>query len=347
MNQPSNQTGANNTFSSQPASQTNPFTADLKGEFTSNFGTNTNAVSQIFKEGGFVSNNRTKYMIIGGVVLVVLVIAGFMLMGGEGGTDEFADDSAAGEEGTKTDEDAAEGDEATADADADGDAAKDPAADGKSDATADAAATTDATSAASATTDASAKTAAQTAAPAATGSIALTSPESGASVSYDETQGPATFSWNGDGGYIVFSRKADMTPEVLRIRVSGNSYRFNHPWPGNWYWKVENDSGASEVRSFTVSAPTRRNISVAAPAAGGTVAGTGGQVQWQGDNSVAFYRVELSTGDWANPQFRFATRGNSVQLQGVTAGQYQMRLGAFSEVSGRWEYTQAMPVTVQ
>jgi hypothetical protein len=119
MNQPSNQTGANNTFSSQPASQTNPFTADLKGEFTSNFGTNTNAVSQIFKEGGFVSNNRTKYMIIGGVVLVVLVIAGFMLMGGESSTDEFAEDGATSEDGTKTDEDGADGDEATADADAD------------------------------------------------------------------------------------------------------------------------------------------------------------------------------------------------------------------------------------
>ena len=68
--QPSNNhTGLNETFSSQPGGQqTNPFTADLKGEFTSNFGTNTNAVSQIFKEGGFVGTNRTKYLIIGGVL---------------------------------------------------------------------------------------------------------------------------------------------------------------------------------------------------------------------------------------------------------------------------------------
>ena len=339
MNQPSNQTGANNTFSSQPASQTNPFTADLKGEFTSNFGTNTNAVSQIFKEGGFVSNNRTKYMIIGGVVLVVLVLAGFMLMGGEeSATDEFADDATTGDD-TKTDDDAVDADEtATATTDA---AATDAAA------TDTAATDTAASTTAAATQQASTTAETTTAATAATGSIALTSPESGAAVNYDETQGPATFSWSGDGGYIVFSRKADMTPEVLRIRVSGNSYRFNHPWPGNWYWKVENDSGASEVRSFNVSAPIRRNVAIAAPAAGGTLAGNGGQVQWQGDNSVAFYRVEFSTGDWANPQFRFATRGNSVQVQGVSPGQYQMRVGAFSEVSGRWEYTAATAVSVQ
>jgi hypothetical protein len=47
------QTGLSDTFSTSSSATSNPFTADLKGEFTSNFGTNTNAVSQIFKEGGF------------------------------------------------------------------------------------------------------------------------------------------------------------------------------------------------------------------------------------------------------------------------------------------------------
>src|SRR3954467_8997718 len=70
---PSNQTGLSDTFSSQPAPQTNPFTADLKGEFTSNFGTNTNAVSQIFKDGGFSAQRPTK-LIIAGVVLVAIAV---------------------------------------------------------------------------------------------------------------------------------------------------------------------------------------------------------------------------------------------------------------------------------
>ena len=109
----------------------------------------------------------------------------------------------------------------------------------------------------------------------------------------------------------------------------------------------ENNSGSTEVRSFSVNSPQRRNVLVAEPAAGAAVAGTGGTVSWQGDSAVAFYRVEFSQGGWANPQFRFATSGNSVQLQGVAPGQYNMRVGAFSEVSGRWEYTAAQPVDVQ
>jgi hypothetical protein len=36
-----------------------------------------------------------------------------------------------------------------------------------------------------------------------------------------------------------------------------------------------------------------------------------------------------------------------VKLEGVTAGAYQMRVGAFSEVSGRFEYTAPASVTVQ
>ena len=83
------------------------------------------------------------------------------------------------------------------------------------------------------------------------------------------------------------------------------------------------------------------------PASGGAIAGNGGTVAWQGDNKVGFYRVELSTGSWANPSHRFASSGNSLNLTGVAPGTYQMRVGAFSEVAGRWEYTPAIPVTVQ
>src|SRR5690606_30916752 len=127
----------------------------------------------------------------------------------------------------------------------------------------------------------------------------------------------------------------------------GNQYEFHHPWPGTWYWKVENASGSTEGRSFQVTAPARRNVVLSEPQAGGAVAGNGGTVSWQGDNSVAFYRVELTaSGSWANPEHRFATSGNSVSLQGVAAGQYQMRVGAFSEVSGRWEFTAPVPVSV-
>lgn len=348
---PSNHTGTgfNETFSSQP-SQTNPFTADLKGEFTSNFGTNTNAVSQIFKEGGFTAQNKNKYIIIGVVAVVVLAIVFFVV------TREDSPDSP-GEDVAATDEAPAEGEDAQANADGE----KDPEAEAEAGAA-------DAKTADGETAEAEGKAEGEAAQPEAGadtaavptsvpkgsggpsiggGAITLTEPADGSSLNYDETQGPATFNWSGGGGYIIFSRSQSMNPPIMKVAVSGNSYSFHHPWPGTWYWKVENRSGSTEVRSFKVNAPARRNVQLQAPAAGGAVAGSGGTVSWQGDANVAFYRVEFSTGGWANPQHRFASSGNSVQLNGVAAGAYQMRVGAYSEVSGRWEYTDPVSVTVQ
>lgn len=315
MNSAPNQ--SNNTFNSQPATgtQSNPFTADLKGEFTSNFGTNTNAVSQIFKDGSFGGSNRTRYMIMGGVGLLVVALGWFVLSGDEEGA--VAPEDTAGEETAA--EDVASPEVAATPAEA----------------------TQPAASPAEA-----AQPAANSAAP--TGAISLSSPENGASLSYDETQGSAQFSWSGGPGTIIFSRHSSMQPEVMRVKVSGSNYSFHHPWPGQWFWKVESEGGASDVRSFNVSAPVRRNVALTAPAAGGTLAGTGGVVSWTGDKGVAYYRVELNQGDdWSNPQFKFSSSGTQVQLNGVAPGQYQMRLGAFSEVSGRWEYTQPNAVSVQ
>lgn len=319
MNSAPNQ--PNNTFNSQPATgtQSNPFTADLKGEFTSNFGTNTNAVSQIFKDGSFGGSNRNKYIIYGVVGVIVLGLAWFLMSSG--------DEAEVTDGDTAAEEDAGEETETTAE---EAKPAETPAA------TETAAAPTTAPEAAPATQ------------PAATGSLSLTSPENGASLAYDETQGSAMFSWNGGPGTIVFSRHNNMQPEVMRVKVSGSTYAFHHPWPGQWFWKVESEGGASEVRSFTVAAPIRRNVAMTAPAAGASIAGTGGVVSWTGDKGVAYYRVELNQGDdWSNPQFKFSSSGSQVQLNGVTAGQYNMRLGAFSEVSGRWEYTQPISVTIQ
>ncbi len=325
---PSNQSGMSDTFSSQPAPQTNPFTADLKGEFTSNFGTNTNAVSQIFKEGGFVSQSRTKYLIIGGVLIAVLAVVFYLLTGESDPSEETTDETAATEE---TDEESTEAtDEKTEEA------------------------TTEAATEEVPVADTTAQTAAVPSSipqsggfSGGSGKVALGEPADGSSLSYDETQGPATFSWTGGSGYIVFSRNQSMNPQAMKVAVSGNSFAFHHPWPGTWYWQVTNKSGSTEVRSFKVGSPARRNIQLSQPASGGAVAGNGGTVSWQGDAKVAYYRVEFSTGGWGNPQHRFASSGNSVSLQGVTPGQYQMRVGAFSEVAGRWEYTTAVPVTVQ
>jgi hypothetical protein len=328
MNEPSNQTGGfGDTFSSQPAATgTNPFTADLKGEFTSNFGTNTNAVSQIFKEGGFVGQNKTKYFIIGGVVFVVVAILAFALIPsdeeeGEGETaEETSPENAEGTD-TKTDEEAT---------------AEETKPEGEGETTAEQ----------SAASEAVPESKPMKSTGGGGGPVALTEPADGSSLNYDESQGPAMFTWTGGGGHIVFSRNSSMSPVVYRVKVSGNQYAFHHPWPGTWYWKVENGSGSTEVRSFKVNGPARRNLQITEPS-NGSVAGNGGVIAWQGDSAVAYYRVEISNSGWANPTHRFATSGNSVKLEGVTAGSYQMRVGAFSEVSGRFEYTAPASVTVQ
>jgi hypothetical protein len=316
MNSAPNQ--PNSTFNSQPATgtQSNPFTADLKGEFTSNFGTNTNAVSQIFKDGSFGSSDKTRYIIFGAVIILVAVVGWFLLSGSGDEAADVAEDDVAAEDPSATTAATPE------------DAAK----------PADAAPTAEAPAAAPAP---------ETMAPPA-GAISLSSPDNGASLTYDETQGAALFSWSGGPGTIVFSRHSSMQPEVMRVKVSNSSYSFHHPWPGQWFWKVESEGGASEVRSFSVSAPIRRNIAITAPASGASLAGTGGVVSWTGDKAVAYYRVELNQGDdWSNPLFKFSSAGSQLELNGVGAGQYQLRLGAFSEVSGRWEFTQPISVTVQ
>lgn len=343
---PNNQTGLSDTFSSSTNATSNPFTADLKGEFTSNFGTNTNAVSQIFKEGGFASGGDKKKMYIAiGIVVAVLGVVGVVMMSE---SEDIIDDPLVEGSGSEV---------------VSGSAA---VASGSASASASGSAVASASGSAEASGSGSAEVASvEEPAPQPTGhkvghsgghmggagigsgKIALAEPADGSSLTYDETQGPATFSWTGGGGWIVFSRSQSMSPPAMKVAVSGNNYSFHHPWPGTWYWKVENKSGSTEVRSFKVAGPQRRNIALSQPASGGSVSGNGGTVSWQGDNKVGFYRVELSSGSWANPQFRFASSGNSLNLSGVSPGQYQMRLGAFSEVAGRWEYTPAIPVTVQ
>jgi hypothetical protein len=365
---PNNQTGGTgftDTFSSQPAPQSNPFTADLKGEFTSNFGTNTNAVSQIFKEGNFAGGSKKKYIVGGAIgVLVVLFFglwAGGYLDGllgeGEGGGEETEPTAENPPDSENPDESTEENTTPTP--------APAPAKTDTTPKTVDTAPKVEPTAAPVATiptTGSGAKIGKSSGASIGqsiafstggkkmaigSGKISLEGPADAASLAYDETQGPAVFTWSGGGGTIVLSRNQSLTPPVLRVPVYAQTFEFHHPWPGTWYWKVENNGGGSEVRSFTVGAPARRSMAFSAPTSGGAVSGNGGTVTWQGDGKIAYYKVELSTGGWTNPQFRFESSGNSITLSGVTAGQYQMRLGAFSEVAGRWEYSAPMPVTVQ
>ena len=315
---------------SMPAGQTkaggdsNPFTADLKGEFTSNFGTNTNAVSDLLKSG----NNGNRMKIFGGAILAVTLLAGglYLYFPTETSEDEFAND---GSEAAAPDKDPLAEEAINSDGTAKEELAQNDA-DGAGELTKDSAVPT--------------KGEPQVA----TDAPSALMPENGKTRFYDETSSDAEFSWSGSpGGFITFSRSAEMKSSVRRAKVEGNSYVFRHPWPGTWYWQVENGAGKSSIQSFSVTAPVRRNIAVSSPQPGATLPGNGGLVSWNADQSVSRYKVELSSGDWANPVHRQQTVGTDLQLSGVAPGSYQMRVGAWSDVAGRWEYTAPMAVTIQ
>lgn len=180
-----------------------------------------------------------------------------------------------------------------------------------------------------------------------TGSLRIVTPMDGQARSYDETSEYALFEWEGASDVtVLFSRNKNMMPLEKQVRVSGSSYRLAHPWPGTWYWQVQGDDGSiSEVSRFVVDAPLRRNVALSGFAS--PLSGNGGVVSWVGDTKVARYTVELSQSGWSNPAWRYQTSGTSITLNGLTSGQYQLRLGAFSEVAGRWEYTQPVDVVIE
>jgi hypothetical protein len=333
--QQSNQSGFGGTFSGANT-QSNPFTADLKGEFSSNFGTNTNAVSQIFKDGGFASQRPTK-LIIGGILLVAIAV-GLGIY--------FLKDSSANKEALPFEADTTELADDSLSA---SDLADVPSVD--TDIGVPTAETGEVSEVISDMPFESAVETQQQVQPVAesfsgSGAIGMLSPADSQVWEYDESKGGAPFEWDG-GGSIVISRSSSMRPEYIRARAPSGRYTLKNPYPGTWYWQVESADGRSEVRRFTVSAPPRSSIAVSQPAANGALAGEGGVVAWQGQGKVAFYRVEFSNGSFANPQYRFATSGSSVQVSGVAPGAYQMRIGAFSEAAGRWEYTTPQSITVQ
>lgn len=337
MNQPTNNTTGHGTgggFPSQPGSQTNPFTADLKGEFSSNFGTNTNAMSQIFKEGSYANQNRSRYILLA-ILLIAVAGFGYIYLESENyDENEFA--APAPQKPVVAENVDTAPIESLAPM-----ASTAPVETVAPVAPVDSAGPAVETAAVPVPVPAPAETVGS-------GVVTVNFPEDGAAIAYDETVGPARFSWNGGRGRLELSRSPSMRPIEMNIPVKRGAYSLHQPAPGVWFWRVKTADGVSDVRSFTVEAPVRRKLSVTAPPPGATLAAAGGQVSWQGDSKVTYYRVELTNAnDWANPPYKFATAGSAVAIQGVTPGPYKMRVGAFSEISGRWEYTSPMDVTVQ
>ncbi len=337
----------NSTFPSHAAPHSNPFTADLRGEFTSNFGTtNTDAAaSQIFREGGFGREKKVSYFLVFGLILVALAIGGYYVWQQFGGTTSYPIPRQPVTERpmpkayeppvVATQEPVAMPEPVGLDTTSpalDQPIANDPFA-----------------QQAPIAQQPIAQPVVQQpvyqqlpapADPSTLGPGQVDGPPNGHTMGYNEAT-PVYFTWGGSGA-VKFSRNANMSP--LDRSAKGGSYAFHGPMPGTWYWQA----GNGEVRSFNVDAPIRKQVSVVSPGAGQTVAGNGGAVQIQGTTGVAYYRVEFSSSqNWGIPDYRIHSQSTQVALNGIQPGSYQMRVGAFSEQSGRMEYTNPMPVTVQ
>ena len=337
--------------------QTNPFTGDLKGEFSSDFGTNTNAVSQMFKGEGFGGDRkRTILLAVGGLVVVALLAFLLIFDEGEQGFDDFAvepqmEQTQAGQQedavDQQDDDQMAQGqegalDETALDGASEGEGSEDALSDAEGGEGVDGLGSPDGLGSSEGLASENSFSGG--------GAITINSPFDGATLTYDETRGPATFNWEGNADRIVFSRSSSMTPIVRSRNVSGKqSYRYLHPHSGKWFWRLENAEGSTSVQSFTIAAPVRRNFPITSPQEGGQIAGEGGVISWQGDTKVARYSVQLISqgGSWATPLHQFGTSGNSVALSGVTGGTYDIRVGAFSEIAGRWEWQVIRGVVVQ
>jgi len=178
-------------------------------------------------------------------------------------------------------------------------------------------------------------------------SLELHSPSDGQSFHYNEQIGGIEFSWqSSESATLVFSRSANMDPVYKSVAISGNSYFFRNPYPGLWYWQIQSPDAASEIYSVQVLEAIRRNIELTNLADGATIT-TDQEITWRGDEGTAYYRIELTNSGWTNPSYRFATGKNSLQIQDISVGSYQLRCGGFSEISGRWEYTHPINVNVQ
>lgn len=180
------------------------------------------------------------------------------------------------------------------------------------------------------------------------GALALGTPVNGATRYYDLSSDRPVFTWEGNAERIVFSRNQNMKPAHYISGTKGNAHTGKHLEPGTWYWQVRNSDGGSDVRSYVVLPYQDITPALIEPMDGTAIAQSGSVVRWSLLARAAYYRVQLTEKDtWLAPSYMFATSGSELTLDGLAPGSYKMRVGGFSEVSGRWEYSQAITVEVR
>ncbi|MBM3382835.1 MAG: hypothetical protein FJY29_10380 [Betaproteobacteria bacterium] len=287
------------------------------GEFSSGFGGGTNAVSQIFRDGGMGGDDKRRKIMMGlilGVSATIVVSSVYYFVFGDSAisteTPTIATTpapDAAGQAGEKKDEASkAVGATDTEFADVDKEEEFDEEEEG----------------------------------------------EEEELVSAPAPSASATYAYNEKGGGPLVSAPAGTAIEVSRMQDFSVMYmtgttnaagqlRIPNPPAGKVYWRV---SGKTESNEIAISPAPKLNIGMQV---GASIAATD-TLQWSADGEAAHYRLEFAgEQNFGSITFSFSTNKKQVALSGVTPGNYFVRVGGLNVASGRWEFTRGSAVEVK
>ncbi len=288
--------------------------AQMGGEFSSGFGGGTNAVSQIFRDGGPGGDDKRRKMVMAllfGVVVVALGYAGYIFFF-EGDASSEAPivvttpapkaTSAAGTD-SKTVADA----KPTAAAAATDDALDEEEEEGEDEEL----------------------------------EVDTKAPGSASTYAYNEVGGGPIVQAS-PGTAIEVSRKQDFSEMYMTGTVNASGQlRIPNPPPGKVYWRV---AGKPDVTEITVTAPPKLNIAMKV----GASIGASETLQWSANGDVAHYRLELaSDASFTSIAHSFSTNKSQLALSGVNPGNYFIRVGGLNVAAGRWEFTRGSAVEVK
>lgn len=293
--------------------------AQMGGEFSSGFGGGTNAVSQIFRDGGQGGDDKRRksiMMVLFGVFFVALVYLGYSFFFEEGAESPVVVSPTPASKAT----------------------AAAPAASSTP------AAVADAQSAATAATAAAEDDAAEEDEEEEDESELASdakAPGSASSYTYNEVGGGPIVQ-AASGTSIEVSRKQDFSEMYMTATANASGQvRIPNPPPGKVYWRV---AGKTDVTEITVQPAPKLNIAMKI---GASIAASD-TLSWSAKGDVAHYRLEFATdASFGSVSHSFSTNKSQVALSGVNPGNYFVRVGGLNVAAGRWEYTRGSAVEVK
>jgi hypothetical protein len=174
-------------------------------------------------------------------------------------------------------------------------------------------------------------------------------PENNSQWRLDGTSEYPAFTWkSGQSSTLRIAKdpKVEKNIEVEHQTREGR-YEIRSILPGQYYWKVANASGVSEIRSFMIQPAVKRKISLKSPSEGSSVSGQQVEFLWHGDEKVRLYKVQYSVSPTLfDPIQEFLTVATQMTVSHLPKGLVWVRIGAFSLVSEQWEYTDPVKITV-